>query len=75
MKKKDELLKDAGRLTYNDLDEVKQSLRDLQHLIDHPEIDEDNMYRIFSIASSIRALEKLYMRRLVALLKQNHMLT
>lgn len=75
MKEKNELLKDAGKLTFNDLAEVKQACKDLQHLVDSPEIDEDNMYRIFSIASSVRALEKLYMRRLVALLKQNHMLT
>ena len=75
MKDKTELLKEAGKLTNNDLDGVKQAIKDLEHLTKHPEVDEDNMHRIFSIASSIRALEKLYMLRLVSLLKQNHMIT
>ena len=74
MKTNEELKKTAGVLIQSDIERLTATIKDIQHLIDNPDIDEDAWNIISGIANEMRLMEKAYARRLIALMKQNHML-
>lgn len=74
MKKIEDIRKTAGELNAPDVDNLKYLVKELEQIIENNEVSELNLTRIDNLITTLSAFRMNFVKRLIKLLKQNHML-
>ena len=74
MKEKKDIINSQGQLTPYEVSDLKWIAGELGVLTDSGEINESELTRLDNLISSLLNLRETYVRRLISLLKQGHML-
>lgn len=73
MKTQKELKLEAGKLTSSEIDRLKVLKSDIEHLIKNPKVSEEALDSLLSTSLEVQAFCEIYTRKLISVLKQNHM--
>lgn len=74
MKKKKDIIASQGELTPSEVSDLRWIHGELGTFLERATINEDELTRLENLTSSLLTLKDTYVRRLISLMKQGHML-
>jgi hypothetical protein len=74
MKTPEEMKSTIGKLTSPEIDRLKSMKKDIEYILDNPKVSEDSLEKMMSISVEVQAFCEIYTRKIIAMLKQNHMI-
>ena len=64
----------VGELNESEIQNIKFTITQLQEIIDNKKVDDNSLTKIDNILVTLSAFRTTYVKRLIKLLKRNHML-